>query len=117
MECYGMGSPALLGKKYKNIKCAECKLSCLAKINKWIFVDKIVSIQELVMYSGLGLLNGFVFNLYTDDQTVKDKVVVEFKSFVGSLSADKNKGKNHHQEQEERDLMLEVGNMLMIQVE
>lgn len=44
MECYGMGSPALLGKKYKNIKCAECKLSCLAKINKWIFVDKIVSI-------------------------------------------------------------------------
>lgn len=55
------------------------------------------------MYSGLCLLNAFIFNLYSDDQSVKDKVVIELATFMNNLP---HQGKAKAKESEMRDLMV-----------
>lgn len=98
----------MFGKNYKNVWLQECKLSSLSKINKWVFSDRIVPVEELLMYSGECLLNAFIFNLYAEDQAVREMALTELKSFISNL------GYGGKDSMSLRNLRLAVGDMLML---
>lgn len=65
VECYKISMPSAYVRNYKNIRDPECKLNSIPKISKWLYDYSLVDIEDLLTYSGLCLLNAFIFNLYS----------------------------------------------------